>query len=343
MAGSRGAKAAADVRIAVWLRFTLGAAFVLCAAAAAFGYWVAFDDTERPAQSTSVVIAEGSSLSEISHQLGAAGIVRWPIAFVAYERLRDRNATIQAAQYTFGAHLALPAVAAVLSQGGRPPTVWITIPEGFTAAQIGAVLQAHGIGSKSEFVAVAQDTDLQLDGVETRGLEGYLFPDTYQLRRDATARDAADLMTATFLRKLPRDYRSAARKLKLTIPQIVTAASLIEREARVDVERPIMAGIYYNRLRRGMPLQVDATIEYALPQHKTELSLSDLKIDSPYNTYLYTGLPPTPIANPGAASLNAAFHPAVTDYLYYVYKGGGRHAFSTTLEQQIEAERRYLR
>ncbi len=322
---------------------TLAAVVVLCIAAAAFCYWAAFGDTERPEQSTSIVIAEGSSLSEIARQLGDAGIVRWPIAFVAYERLRDRNATIQAAQYTFGPHLALPAVAAVLSQGGRPPTVWITIPEGFTAAQIGGVLQSHGIGTKSEFLAVVADTDLRFNGVETRGLEGYLFPDTYQLRRDATSRDAADVMTATFMRKLPRDYVGAARKLKMTIPQIVTAASLIEREARVDIERPIMAGVYYNRLRLGMPLQVDATIEYALPNHKTELSLSDLKIDSPYNTYLYTGLPPTPIANPGAASLQAAFHPAATEYLYYVYKGGGRHEFSTTLEQQVEAERKHLR
>lgn len=331
------------MRIATWLRVTLGAVALLVVAAAAFCFWVAFGDTARPTQSTSIEIAEGSSLSDIARQLGDAGIIRWPIAFIAYERLHDRHATIQAAQYTFGPHLALPAVAAVLSQGGRPATVWVTIPEGFTAAQIGGVLQAHGIGTRSEFEAVVADTDLRLDGAQTRGLEGYLFPDTYQLRRDATSRDAADVMTATFLRKLPRDYLSAAHRLKLTIPQIVTAASLIEREARVDVERPIMAGVYYNRLRLGMPLQVDATIEYALPNHKTELSLSDLKIDSPYNTYLHTGLPPTPIANPGAASLFAAFHPATTDYLYYVYKGGGRHAFSTTLQQQVEAERKYLR
>jgi UPF0755 protein len=322
---------------------TIGAVAAFCIVAAAFAHWVAFYDNALPAQSTTIIIAEGSSLSAISRQLGEAGIVRWPAAFVAFERLHDRNAVIQAAQYTFGPHLTLPAVAAVLSQGGRPPTIWVTIPEGYTAAQIGALLQARGIGTKAEFLAVVADTNLGFDGVQTRGLEGYLFPDTYQLRRDATSRDAADLMTATFLRKLPRDYLQAARRLKMTVPQIVTAASLIEREARVDVERPIMAGVYYNRLRRGMPLQVDATIEYALPNHKTELSLSDLKIDSPYNTYLYTGLPPTPIANPGAASLNAAFHPAVTDFLYYVYKGGGRHAFSTTLEQQVEAERKYLR
>ncbi len=323
--------------------WSLAIVVALCAAAVGFANWVAFGDAAGPQQAVTFDIAQGSSVREIGRELADAGIVRWPLAFVMYERLQGGSRAIQAAEYAFGPHLTLASVAAVLAAGGRPQTVWITIPEGFTAVQIGGVLQAHRIGTKAEFLAVAASTDLRFGGAESRGLEGYLFPDTYEVRRDATARDVANLMTATFMRKLPRDYMSAARKLGLTVPQIVTVASLIEREAKVDVERPIMAGVYYNRLHRGMPLQVDATIEYALPSHKTELSLSDLKIDSPYNTYLYTGLPPTPIANPGAASLNAAFHPAATDYLYYVYKGGGRHAFSTTLEQQVEAERRYLR
>lgn len=314
-----------------------------CLAALAAAHWIAYGDTARPGQTTTVIVAEGSSVAEIGRQLEAVGVIRWSQAFVAFERLRGGNRGIQAAEYSFDAHSSLAAVVETLAKGGRPSTVWITIPEGFTAAQIGAVLQAHGIGTQAEFLAVVRGKDLRFGNAVTNGLEGFLFPDTYELRRDATARDAAGLMTSTFMRRLPRDYASAARKLKLTVPQVVTAASLIEREAKVDVERPIMAGVYYNRLRRGMPLQVDATIEYALPAHKTELSYSDLKLDSPYNTYLYAGLPPTPISNPGKASLDAAFHPAATAYLYYVYKGNGRHAFSTTLEQQIEAERRYLR
>jgi UPF0755 protein len=191
-------------------------------------------------------------------------------------------------------------------------------------------------------MAVVGATSLRFGPAASRGLEGYLFPDTYEVRRDATPRDVAALLTAHFMHELPRDYVSAARKLGRTVPQIVTAASLIEREAKVDPERPVMASVYYNRLHRGMPLQVDATIEYALPTHKTALSFADLKIDSPYNTYLYAGLPPTPIANPGRASLYAAFHPASTGYLYYVYRGNGHHQFSDTLEEQQAAERRFL-
>jgi UPF0755 protein len=124
---------------------------------------------------------------------------------------------------------------------------------------------------------------------------------------------------------------------------VVTVASLVEREAKVERDRPLIAGVIYNRLRLAMPLQIDATIEYALPRHKTSLTKSDLAIVSPYNTYLHVGLPPTPIANPGKASLDAAFHPAVTKALYYVYCGGGRHVFADTLEQHLANVARCLK
>ena len=141
------------------------------------------------------------------------------------------------------------------------------------------------------------------------------------------------MLTDQFFKELPSDARVRARALHVTVPQGVTVASLVEREAKIDQDRPLIAGVIYNRLRIGMPLQVDATIEYALPEHKAELSFGDLKIDSPYNTYLRAGLPPTPIANPGSASLQAAFHPARTDALYYVYCGNGHHVFAKTLAE----------
>ena len=149
-------------------------------------------------------------------------------------------------------------------------------------------------------------------------------------------------MTTQFAKELPPHSDRLARRLGFTVPQVVTIASMVEREAKVDDERPLIAGVIYNRLHRRMPLEIDATIEYALPHHKKKLSLHDLEIDSPYNTYRHAGLPPTPIANPGRKSLLAAFHPAKVDYLYYVYRGGGRHQFSRTLEEQQSAERKYL-
>jgi UPF0755 protein len=324
------------------VRFALWALLVAAIAAGGLAWWLVDADTARPAQQVTVLIPRGARVAEIGRQLEAAVVIRSATAFTFYVRARGDGRSIQAAEYVFAPHTAMAGVVGVLDAGGRPPTVWITIPEGFTAAQIGALLQQHGIGTRAEFMAVVRSTNVSFGSIASRGLEGYLFPDTYELRRDATPRDVAAILTARFMHELPRDYASAARKLRRTVPQIVTAASLIEREAKVDPERPVMASVYYNRLRRGMPLQVDATVEYALPSHKAALSFADLKIDSPYNTYLYAGLPPTPIANPGRASLGAAFHPASTGYLYYVYRGNGRHQFSDTLEEQQAAERRFL-
>lgn len=326
-------------RIARWT--VIG--FAVVAVAAGFGaWWLIEADVALPSQQVTLIIPQGANVADIGRQLRGAGVIRSAAVFGFVVRARGDARNIQAAEYTFAPHSTLASVVKVLDGGGRPPTVWITIPEGFTAEQIGAQLQRRGIGTREEFVAVVRSTSLRFGAVTSRGLEGYLFPDTYQVRRDATPRDVAAMLTARFMLELPRDYASAARKLRRTVPQVVTAASLIEREAKADVERPVMASVYYNRLKLGMPLQVDATIEYALPSHKTALSFADLKIDSPYNTYLYAGLPPTPIANPGRSSLDAAFHPAATGYLYYVYKGGGRHQFSNTLEQQQAAERRFL-
>ncbi|HKW45340.1 MAG TPA: endolytic transglycosylase MltG [Candidatus Eremiobacteraceae bacterium] len=326
-------------RIALWTAWIVA---VVAIAAGCAGWWLVVADTARPEQHVNLIVPQGASIAGIGRQLEAAGVIRSASAFTLFVRARGEGRSIQAAEYDFAPHSSLASVVAVLDAGGRPPTVWITIPEGYTAAEIGSVLQQRGIGTRAEFMAVVASTNVRFGSVSSRGLEGYLFPDTYEIRIGATPRDAAAILTARFMHELPRDYVAMARKLRRTVPQIVTAASLIEREAKVDVERPVMASVYYNRLRRGMPLQVDATIEYALPSHKTALSFADLKIDSPYNTYLYAGLPPTPIANPGRASLDAAFHPAATGYLYYVYKGKGRHQFSNTLEEQQAAERRFL-
>ena len=309
----------------------------------ALGVWSSYLDRRLPVSAQSVDIAPGTGPDAIVDQLASEGIVASPKLLLLYLRAKHMTSTILAAEYDFQPHMSLAEVAATLGEGGHPSAVWITVPEGFTAAQIAQRLAQRGLSGAADFLSVVKDTDLRLDGAPTRGLEGYLFPDTYQVPRHATAPAIAALMTSQFVRELPPQHEQLAHKLGFSVPQIVTVASMVEREAKVNSERATIAGVIYNRLRRHMPLEVDATIEYALPHHKEALSFGDLALDSPYNTYKHAGLPPTPIANPGRASLLAAFHPSKVDYLYYVYRGNGHHQFSRTLEEQQAAERKYMK
>jgi len=324
------------------LRRAFGLLVVIALVAVGAGAWLLFGDRARPVAPATVEVTPGESVTDIAQQLAAADVISSPRLLELYVRARRLGSRIQAAEYDFAPHLMVAQVADVLASGGRPAQVWLTVPEGFTAAQIGRRLQHDGLDTSAAFLTVARETDLSLGPWRTRGLEGYLFPNTYLVPRHANAAQIAGLMTGEFEKNLPQNAVQLARHLGYSIPQIVTIASMIEREAKVDVERPIIAGVIYNRLHLGMPLEIDATIEYALPQHKQQLSLRDLAVDSPYNTYRHKGLPPTPIANPGEKSLLAAFHPARVDFLYYVYRGNGRHQFSRTLEEQQAAIRRYL-
>jgi UPF0755 protein len=212
----------------------------------------------------------------------------------------------------------------------------VSVPEGFTVEQIAQRLGTKKLADPLDFVraAVTDGTTYEFaDGfAPPRNLEGYLYPLTYTIVRGSTPRQIVQQMLGEFDRHIVsrhpeiRDWR-----------QIVIVASLIEREAKIDSDRPKIASVYYNRLRVGMPLQCDATVQYALPQHKARLMYSDLRVDSPYNTYLHRGLPPGPICNPGHLSIEAAIKPAVTDYLFYVAGPGGAHIFSHTLAEQDRA------
>jgi UPF0755 protein len=174
-------------------------------------------------------------------------------------------------------------------------------------------------------------------------MEGYLFPSTYLIPTDDTPAGAARILVDQFRRELPADAAAQARRLGRTLPEVVTIASIIEREGKIDADRPLIGSVIYNRLRLGMPLEVDASIEYVFAEHHAVITKRDLQIDSPYNTYRHTGLPPTPIANPGKASLEAAFHPARSDYLYYIAKSDGHSVFAKTLAEHNANVDRYLK
>jgi UPF0755 protein len=307
-------------------------AFTLLAVGGWFWH-AAYGDRSAPPTETRAVIPQGSSFSEIADQLAASDVIHNVAVFRLLAKMRGQENDVRAGEYRFVPHETEDEVLRALHTGGAQVAVWVTVPEGYTAAQIAGRLQESGVGPADAFARTFSNQSIVVAGTRTKNLEGFLFPSTYLVPVGATATQVANEMTGEFFHQLPGDAAARSRKLHVTVPQAVTVASLVEREAKVEPDRPLIAGVIYNRLRLKMPLEVDATIEYALPEHKRELSYSDLKIDSPFNTYMRTGLPPTPIANPGRPSMEAALHPSKTDFLYYVYCGNGRHVFSKTLDQ----------
>lgn len=323
-------------------------AIVVCAGAVvtAAGLWfrnAVYVDRSNPQAMTQIVIPRGSTFSDVTRILAEQGVIRNRLSFRLLARLRRVDSEVKAGEYRFPAHQNQDVVLRALISGGAQIAMWITIPEGYTSKEIAATLAAHGISSQSTLERAFQKDSLIIAGARTRNAEGYLFPSTYLIPVSASAQLTEKILTDEFKKQLPSDAAAKAHKLKMSVPEVVTLASLIEREAKADDERALMAGVYYNRLRIGMPLEVDATIEYIFPEHKTEVSKADLAIDSPYNTYKRAGLPPTPIANPGRPSLWAAFNPQGSAYLYYVYKGGGHHAFARTLAEHNANVARYLK
>jgi UPF0755 protein len=300
------------------------------------GAWLwygVYRDRSLPAAEMHVVVERGSTFVEIARLLAEEGVISNVTTFRLLAKIRGSETDVRAGEYRFDPHQTQSEVLRALLTGGAQVAVWVTIPEGYTAKQIALRLADAGAGSAPDLERDFARDGIVVDGARTRGLEGHLFPSTYLVPLGASDAQLEGVFTGEFRKELPPDAAARAKALGVTVPQAVTVASLVEREAKADADRPAIAGVIYNRLRIGMPLQVDATIEYALPEHKAALSFADLKIDSPYNTYLHTGLPPTPIANPGRPSLEAAFRPSKSDDLYYVYCGNGRHVFAKTLSE----------
>ncbi|HXF33745.1 MAG TPA: endolytic transglycosylase MltG [Candidatus Acidoferrales bacterium] len=313
-------------------------------AALALGFgWAAFWDRSSPASARTAVIPQGAALGEVATLLQERGVIAHPLAFRALARLSGSETRVEAGEYTFPAHESTAGVLRLLVLGQGQIARWVTFPEGFTADEVARALARRGLGDARAYEAWFMSNSIDLYGTRTRNLEGFLFPDTYLIPLPASPEVTARIMVDEFRRELPADAQARARQLGLTVPQVITVASLVEREAKADDERALMAGVYYNRLRLRMPLQVDATIEYALPQHAAVITRSDLRLDSPYNTYRYPGLPPTPIANPGRSSIMAAFFPKKSDFLYYVYMGNGHHAFARTYQEHSANVSRYLK
>ncbi len=282
----------------------------------------------------------------VSQKLYEAGLARGPEVFNLYARYHGISGQLKPGKYIFDPGQPLEEIAASLV-AGPPDTITFTVPEGYDLRQLEDMLADKGLVEREKFVRLVTGGKFnysflkEVPGNERR-LEGYLFPDTYHIGSKTTEEEIVNMMLQRFAAELVKlNYLEKIRPLGLTLHEAVTLASMVEREARVDSERPVIAGVMMNRLHKGMKLQIDATVLYALGGHREKIYYKDLEVDSPYNTYRYYGLPPGPIAFPGEASLKAVINPTITDYLYYVAKPDGSHAFARTLAEHNANKAKY--
>ena len=288
-----------------------------------------------------VTIPPGKSARQIGEILARKHLIRSPLSFVFASRLDHLSGKMHTGRYALSPAMPPRQIAALMALGETASNT-ITVPEGFTVRQIARRLAGAKLCNETAFLTLAttQGKSFHVSGwtPPDASLEGYLFPDTYTVPKGATPREIVQQMLGNFQARVVAPDGKQIARAPGGLPETITLASLVEREAEVDSDRPLIAAVYRNRLAIGMRLQCDATVQYALPQHKTRLFYADLRVDSPYNTYKYAGLPPTPIACPGLPSIQAALHPASVDYLYYVAGPDGKHhVFSRTLAEQNAA------
>lgn len=286
-----------------------------------------------------VIIPRGSSFAAATDSLKHAALVSNPFLFRAYARFRKEDRNIKPGTYLLKRGTPWADIVSALN-GGHGLVNTITIPEGFGLVQIVPLLaQTLNVPVDSVNVAVRDSAMRARVGATAETLEGYVFPDTYAFPVGTSAREAINEMVKRFEREWKPDWNARLDSIGLDRNKAVTLASIIEREARRPEERPVIAAVYLNRLKAGMLLQADPTVQFALGRHTPRVLLKDLEADSPYNTYRYPGLPPGPIASPGNPSLVAALNPAKVDYLYFVAAPDGHHEFRKTLSEHEEAKK----
>jgi UPF0755 protein len=292
-----------------------------------------------PREGFNFKVPPGATLREIASGLQERGITRHPYIFMELAVIMGGQEDLKAGTYQFEGELSLFRVAGDIING-RVATREITIPEGYDLSDIINYL-CRTTGADEESVRrLGNDPELLgLLGLGTPSIEGFLFPDTYVIRVDMPAREIFKLMIRRYHEVFNDSLRARAKEIGLSEVEAVTLASIIEKETGIEDERKVISGVFHNRLVRGMPLEADPTVRYAISKYRGQLTYKDLECDSPYNTYRYRGLPPGPICSPGKASIMAALHPADVDYLYFVATGDGTHTFSRTLAQHNAARR----
>ena len=284
-----------------------------------------------------VTVPAGASFGAAVDSLARSGVISSPKLFGFYASARGRDRELKAGTYVFQPGTSWNGVLDALTRGkGLVHTV--TIPEGFSLASIAQLIGRALSVPPESVIAASSDTALRyrLD-VPTPTLEGYLFPDTYTFAEGTSPSEAIRTLVGRFEQVWKPEWDARLQELTMSRHDIVTLASIIEKEARLAEERPVISAVYHNRLRIGMLLQADPTVQYALGKHVDRVLYKDLEVDSRYNTYKHVGLPPGPIASPGAASIEAALYPAKVPYLFFVAHPDGHHEFRQTFSEHTEA------
>jgi peptidoglycan lytic transglycosylase G len=294
-----------------------------------------------PPEQVDYQLKAGTSLSQVATDLRTIGVLRNPLALKLFARINQQSGQIQTGSYRFSKP-ATPEEVLQRLVAGDVVKVSLTIPEGFTQAQIFARIDEMGFGDASKLGQLTNDLDfLKSLQLGTSSLEGYLFPETYLFTPGISEDQLLEMMVQQFHRQLDKTLLEKAKKLKLDQHQLVTLASIIEKETGQVTEMPLISSVFHNRLKRGIQLQTDPTVIYGIKDFDGNLTRKHLKTPTPYNTYVIRGLPPGPIASPGLAALRAAAEPAESKYLYFVSRGDGTHQFSATLKEHNQAVRKY--
>ena len=285
-------------------------------------------------------VRQGATLRDVADRLEKEGIISSKGLLVLWSRAMHSGTRIKAGEYRLSSAMTPLKILDMLTKG-HVLTHTVTIPEGFTIRQIAQELDRKGLTKKDKFVGLAMDPDLAHKyGLSSPTLEGYLYPDTYRFSRDQSALSIIDVMVKRFFEKIA-PLRPDIETSGMGLEQVVTIASLIEKETGRGEERPVIASVFLNRLKKGMRLQSDPTVIYGIADFNGNLTRRHLKQEGPYNTYRIRGLPPGPIASPGLAAIQAVLFPAQTDYLFFVSKNDGTHQFSRTLAEHNRAINTY--
>ncbi|MGC8491637.1 MAG: endolytic transglycosylase MltG [Syntrophobacteraceae bacterium] len=307
-----------------------------------FHFWLFLRLPAKPvAEKRQFFIPRKTGAYAVAKLLESKGVIRNANEFYLLGFLKHSLRRLQAGEYAFST-LDRPEQVLEKIVNGKVVIYVVTLPEGSTLRDIAAIVARDGLAKSRAITGAGENAGLAKSlNVKANGLEGYLFPDTYRFKKPVSGKAIVSRMVAQFWRELPAGWQAREEKLGMTLNQIVTLASMIEKEAKVDSERPIIAGVFYNRLKIGMPLQSDPTAVYDMPGFSGAITPQDLKRPSPYNTYRIKGLPPGPICNPGKKSIMAALYPAKVPYFYFVSNNDGTHHFSVTCKEQEKAVLHY--